>query len=77
MVYTHIFEYRFLGYDKFDDIHKSLYKQYRSSNINISNNKYIEDRISKYPKGLKIRQRMYCKGYILGKSYDKLRKIIR
>ena len=77
MVYIHLYEWKFLVYDKFDDIHKYLYQQYTDRNIDIYNNKYIMERIEKYSRGLRIRQNAYFKGYKIGIIYDKLRSFVK
>ena len=77
MIYIHLYEWKFLVYDKFDYIHKSLYQQYTNRNIDIYNNKYIIERIETYSRGLRIRQNAYLKGYQIGKVYDKLRKLVK
>ena len=77
MVYRVIYEWQFLNYNKFDFIHKSLHEQYTSRNIDVYNNKYIYEKIKQYPRGVKMRQNAYFKGYEIGKAYDKLRKFVK
>lgn len=76
MIYTHIIENQLLSiYYKYESIGKKLHKQYKDNNININKNKYIKEKIAKYPLSQRIRTRAYCKSYSWGKLYDKMRSI--
>lgn len=77
MVYNHLFEYGFLKYGGADEVEHKLYKQYICRKINIKNNRYINEKFKNYPLSLKIRVRLYHKGYNYGKLYDKFRKLVR
>lgn len=76
MIYLHMIEYQLLSrYYKCKNLGQRLHKKYRDNDINIKKNKYIKEKISKYPLSQKIRTKAYCKSYNLGKIYDKIRSI--
>ena len=77
MIYEHIFEGNFLTRYYNTDLGEKLYNQYKLYNISINNNKYIKEKISKDSLFLRIRIKLYCKSYKLGKVYDKLRYIVK
>lgn len=76
MVYIHILENTLLSrYYKYKDIGKILYKQYRNYRINIRDNKYIQEIISSYYISKRIRIKLYCISYSLGRIYDFIIKV--
>ncbi len=77
LVYMHQFHYCFLDYANEEGLNIKLYEQYKRRNINIKRNKYISDKIKKYPLSLRIRTNSYDKGYKCGKLYDSLRDLVR
>lgn len=77
MVYNHLFENCILKYTDMNEINNQLYKQYKNRNIKIKNNLYIMDKIKNYNISQRIRIRSYDKGYIYGKSYDRLREVVK
>lgn len=76
LVYMHIMDKQLLSECyKCKSLGRRLHKQYKCNKINIRKNKYIKEKISKYPLSQKIRINAYCKSYNLGRIYDKIRNI--
>lgn len=76
LVYYHLFN-TFLLRQEYDDIHYKMYTQYKNKHIKIKNNVFIQSHISKYPKSLKVRVKLYNFNYELGRTYDYFRKKLK
>lgn len=70
MIYLHMFDFWGSRYWNIKGIGDELFKKYIRRNINIKENKYINDMICRCSLGKKIRIRLYHRNYNLGKLYD-------
>lgn len=77
MVYTHMFSERILGAEKLYSVHKILYIKYKSRNIKVNQNIYLNKLIKEKYFFDKIRIKCYLINYDLGRIYDCLKTIIK
>lgn len=76
MVYSQLFITKFLKTNRESDLSKKIYKQYKSKNIKIFNNKYIIEAIKKGTLNYKMRIILYDLSYYIGNFYDFIRERI-
>ena len=77
MVYIHLFFYRFISSDRYEEIHREVLKKFKDRNISINKNSYIKDSISLLPVSYRIRIKLYNYNYYFGRIYDFNRKIAK
>ena len=71
LYYKHIYFYQIISATHYIDIHKKLYKIWKSTKIDIRNNKYFIDFKDQMTNGLKVKIEMFDRSYYLGVAYIK------
>ena len=77
LYYKHIYFYQIISATHYIDIHKKLYKIWKSTKIDIRNNKYFIDFKDQMTNGLKVKIEMFDRSYYLGVAYIKFRSILK
>ncbi|WP_343288427.1 glycosyltransferase family 2 protein [Turicibacter bilis] len=77
-IYDHMFFMRCIRNDKVPERYrKILYKKYKAYNIDMKYNPYIKKHQAHYPFWLKVRVKIYCHSYRLGRLYDNFRIFVK
>ena len=77
LYYKHIYFYQIISATHYIDINKKLYKIWKSTKIDIRNNKYFIDFKDQMTNGLKVKIEMFDRSYYLGVAYIKFRSILK
>ena len=76
MCYRHLFFFKFILSDRYENTHKEILKKFKKRRININKNNYIKHDILLEPISSRIRIELYNYNYYLGRIYDFNRKLI-
>lgn len=77
MVFLHLFIYRILEARNLTDIHKLVYMKYKAKKINEKNNKYIQRYIKESSIYLKMKIKIYLKGYKYCKIWNRIVNLVK
>lgn len=77
LFYRNVYYYLVLNNNNTNDIHKTLYKKWKDSGINITNNMYYKEFKKTYNRSIKIRELCYDSSYYLGKTLVKAIGLIK